>query len=133
MSRQGRRALYTITTDSDRKLVTIKITGLISTREVEQLYREEHAAIRRMGCWLGDHYALVDLTECKLQLQDVAAAFQQQMSSSAKAKRLALFTGSSLSRMQVRRITQRDNAQIFATQEEAENWLFNADDLSAAA
>jgi glucuronate isomerase len=125
--------MYSIVTDSAKKLVTIKIVGMLTIEQVRALYAEEHEAIRRMGCRLGDHLALVDLTECNLQLQDVAAAFQKEMNGSAKAKRLALYTGSSLSRMQLRRITTRDDAQIFATREEALAWLLDREELQRVA
>ena len=125
--------MYSIASDSGRKLVTIKIIGMLTPEQVKTLYAEEHEAIRRMGCRLGEHYALVDLTECNLQLQDVATAFQKEMNGSARAKRLALYTGSSLSRMQVRRITKREDAQIFATREEAIAWLFGGDEVRQVA
>jgi len=125
--------MYAISTDPKRRLVTIKIIGLVTAHEVADLYRDEYAAIAQMGCQLGEHYALVDLTECTLQLQDVVAAFQKQMHSPGKAKRLALFTGNSVARMQVRRITQRDHAQLFASRGEAEAWLFDDTAIADAA
>lgn len=124
--------MYTVTADPDRKLITIALHGMLTPEQVAALYRDEHLAIQRMGCRIGEHVALVDLTGCPLQIQDVANAFQRNMEGRGKARRLALFTGGSLARMQVRRITRRSDAAIFSTRGEAEAWLF-ADDEQAAA
>ena len=124
---------YSITTVPHRKLVVMKIVGMLTREQVEQLYREEHAAIAAMGCRLGEQICLVDLTDCKLQVQDVAAAFKEKQGDARiMARRLALYTGSSLARMQARRITDRANAELFETREQAEAWLF-ADEARAAA
>lgn len=123
--------MYTLTADPDRKLITIRIIGMIEPAQVAQLYRDEYAAIHAMGCRLGEHLALVDLTECSLQLQDVAAAFEKQIQSAGKARKLAMFTGASVSKMQARRVMKRDDAALFVTREEAERWLF--DDPSSLA
>lgn len=125
--------MYSIQSDARRRLVTIKIVGLLTSEEVAQLYHEEHRLILEMGCRVGEHLALVDLTECKIQLQDVAAAFQKQITSSGRAKRLAMFTGSSLARMQARRLMQRADADLFSTREEAEAWLFQDEGVGRAA
>ena len=124
--------MYTVTADPGRKLVTIALRGMLSNEEVAALYREEYDAIRAMGCRLGEHLALVDLTECKLQLQEVATAFQARMEGRGRARRLALVTGSSLAAMQARRITKRAGARVFPTRAEAESWLFAPEDRIAA-
>ncbi|PAX06700.1 hypothetical protein [Sphingomonas lenta] len=124
--------MYTITADPGRKLITIALQGMLTPEQVAALYRDEHLAIQRMGCRVGEHLALVDLTGCPLQIQDVASAFQRAMDGPGKARRLALFTGSSLARMQIRRIMRRSDAALFETRAEAEAWLF-ADDARAAA
>lgn len=125
--------MYILSTDADRALITIKIVGMMSAADVERLYRDEYLAIARMGCRVGEHVAMVDLTECSLQLQDVAAAFERQIGSARKARRLAIFTGNSVSRMQARRIMRRDGAALFATQVEAEAWLFDEGGAARAA
>ncbi|PCD03905.1 hypothetical protein COC42_06140 [Sphingomonas spermidinifaciens] len=125
--------MYSITTEPARKLVRLKLMGMLSREQVAALYHEEHLAIRAMHCRPGDHLCIVDLTECPLQLQDVANAFQLGIKSDAKAKRLAMFTGQALGRMQARRIArERDEVMIFERREEAEAWLF-ADEARSAA
>jgi hypothetical protein len=116
--------MFSIDTDPKRRLIRISVSGMLTTEEVTELYRQEYEAIRAMGCPMGSQLVLVDLRECPLQLQDVVGAFQREMHSPNKAKRLAMVTGGSLSRMQARRIMQRDDAQLFDTMAEAETWLF---------
>jgi hypothetical protein len=125
--------MYEITTQPERKLVRLKLTGTLTPKQVSQLYREEHRAIHDMGCRLGEHLCIVDLTSCPLQVQAVAEAFKSEIGSSAKARRLALYTGNALGRMQARRIArERDDVALFELQEEAEAWLFEDEARRAA-
>jgi hypothetical protein len=41
--------MYEITTEPHRKLVRLKITGMLTPEQVAQLYKEEHHAIEGMG------------------------------------------------------------------------------------
>lgn len=125
--------MFTIETDPRRRLVVMTISGMLTTDQVRELYRQEHEAIAAMGCPLGEQLVLVDLEQCPLQLQEIVQAFQSAMESSAKAKRLALVTGSSLARMQARRITQRADAALFERRDEAMRWLMDAAPRRAAA
>jgi transposase len=126
--------MFEITTEPHRKLVRLKLNAMLTRAQVLELYRQEHTAIVAMGCALGDHLCIVDLTACPLQLQEVAQAFQSEIGSSAKAKRLAMFTGNALARMQARRIArERDDVAIFEHREEAEAWLFGCSSARAAA
>lgn len=125
--------MFEIITEPARRLVRLKLNAMLTREQVAELYRQEHAAIIAMNCPLGEHYCIVDLTSCPLQLQEVAQAFQSEIGSSAKAKKLAMFTGNALARMQARRIAkERDDVAIFETQIEAEAWLFSANYQFAA-
>lgn len=117
--------MYKITTEPRRKLVRLKLAGMLTREQVARLYREEHLAILAMGCRPGDHLCIVDLTACPLQIQEVAQAFQSEIKSSGKARRLAMYVGEALGRMQARRIArERDDVAIFERRDEAEAWLF---------
>ena len=117
--------MFQITTQAASKLVRLKLDAMLTPAQVKELYRQEHRAIIAMGCRLGDHLCIVDLTACPLQVQEVAKAFQSEIASSAKARKLALFTGNALARVQARRIARaREDVAIFETREKAEAWLF---------
>jgi len=116
--------MFTIDTQSEHKLVRIKLSGMLTLEEVQELYRQEHDAIRRMGCVLGEQIVLVDITECPVQMQPIVSAFQATMDRPDRAWRLAMVTGSSLSRIQARRVAKREHVVMFDTPAQAEEWLF---------
>lgn len=125
--------MYEITTEPRRKLVRLKLSGMLTAEQVKQLYREEHRAIADMACQIGEHLCIVDLTSCPLQVQEVAEAFKSQIGSAAKARRLAIYTGNALGRIQARRIArERDDVALFELREEAEAWLFTNECRRAA-
>jgi hypothetical protein len=123
--------MFTITTEPRRKLVRIKVCGMLKVCDVADFLQQEHAAIRAMGCPVGHHFVLADLTDCPLQLQEIIAAFQKSMTSPQRAKRVAVAVGSSLSRMQARRLLQREEVAMFDTVAEAEKWLFREEKAAA--
>jgi hypothetical protein len=117
--------MFEITTDPRRHLVRIKLSGMMSVDDVAELYRQEHVAIRAMRCPVGQHVLLIDSTQNELQTQDVIAAFKGELSRPTRARRIAVVTGQSLSRMQARRLLTDQPGMIFATEAEAEAWLFS--------
>ena len=124
--------MYTITTEPSRKLVRITVSGLLSAADVEQLYREEHKAIHDMDCPVGEHVVLVDLRDCPIQFQEVVGAFKNNINGEGQARKLAMVTGGSAARMQVRRILQRGGGNQFETIAEAEEWLLAPKERQAA-
>jgi hypothetical protein len=118
-------ATYSVTIDPRRGLLHIELGGFFSLTDVEALEAEKRAALSRLGLPRNTHLTLVDVSRCKLQAQDVFRAFQSAIADTRyMARRLAFVTGSSLARMQIRRMTTRDDAKFFATIAEAEAWLF---------
>jgi len=103
----------------------LKLAGMLSEADVTELYRQEHAAIQAMNCRLGDHLLLIDSTENVLQTQAVIEAFKRQIARPSRAKRIAVVTGQSLSRMQARRLLLEQPGNVFETMAEAEAWLFD--------
>lgn len=125
--------MFEITTDPHRKLVRLTLKAMLTEEQVADLYRQEHHAIRAMGCALGEHLCIVDLTACPLQAKEVAEAFRQNIGSPYQARRLAMYTGKALARMQAKRVArERGDVAIFEHREEAEAWLFSSDSQKAA-
>lgn len=117
--------MFEISTEPRRKLVRLTLKAMLTPEQVKELYRQEHEAIEAMGCRLGEHLCIVDLTSCPLQVQEVTKAFESEIAAAGKARRLAMYTGEALARMQARRIARaRDDVAIFESREEAEFWLF---------
>lgn len=71
-----------------------------------------------------DAYAMViDVSECPIQLQEMIKAMGQHMSTMPKARALAVVTGSSLARMQIRRLFTQPYARIVKTVEQGRAWV----------
>jgi len=116
---------FEVTIDTARKLLRVTLTGFFDVQDVEALEAEKVLALRRLAVAPNQHLTLVDVSGCKLQPQDVFHAFQSAIGDPRyMAKRIAFVTGSSLARMQVRRMLLRDDAAFFDTIEAAEAWLF---------
>ncbi len=115
-----------VTFDAPRKLVRAVMDGLLTTSEVEDFSRDEQEGVRAMGLGSGEFLLLVEARGNVVQSQEVVAAFQNLMlHSPLKARRIATVRAGALSTMQTRRIgTVRESAQVFATVEDAEAWLF---------
>jgi hypothetical protein len=117
--------VFEITTEPAKRLVRLKLNGLLTEADVAELYRREHAAILAMNCRIGDHLLLIDSTENGLQTQAVIEAFKRQMAKPSRARRIAVVTGRSLSRMQARRLLADHPGRMFETIAEAEVWLLS--------
>ncbi|MDB5678478.1 hypothetical protein [Sphingomonas bacterium] len=124
------QATQTIRVDPHRKLVAITLTGFFDVAGATQLAIDAKAAIDSLAGPRNQHLTLIDFSDCKTQSQDVVAAFQRALGNPLyAARRLAFITGSSLSRIQARRVLNRDTARWFDNRREAEAWL--GDDRSA--
>lgn len=118
--------MITLSFERDRQLIIAEMSGFLSIDEVMEFSRDEQALVEKMGLKSGEFYLLIDTAETVIQSQEVVAAFQTLITDSRyKAKRIAVARKGSLTRMQTTRILMlRDNAAIFETRDEAENWLF---------
>jgi hypothetical protein len=119
--------MYSIVTEPALKLIRADLSGFFTIEEVVAFGKDVQTASAAMGCRSGEHLLYVNTSACALQSQDVVAAFQALITNSPiKARRIALVTGSSLSRMQTRRILVRDQAMTFESGSEARAWLLMA-------
>ncbi|WBO22353.1 hypothetical protein [Sphingomonas abietis] len=118
--------MFNFTIDPHRKLIRTTFSGFLTADEVMEWSRQEQAAVVAMGCGSGGFLLLVDSSGCAIQTQEVIGLFQQLVATSEyKARRIAIMRGSSLTRMQTRRIAgDKDYIGHFETITEAEEWLF---------
>jgi hypothetical protein len=101
---------------------------------VAQLGEARSRAHAELTCPPNRHVTLVDVSALKLQAQAVLPAFMTQIADPAlRSRRLAFVVGGSLARMQVRRVTVRDDLFTATTIAEAEAYLFAGDAVSRAA
>ena len=127
--------MFAIEIDPECKLITIRLSGLLTVEEVERLLHQEQSAVVALGYRSGEHLLLVDASGCVIQSQEVIAAFQAAVAATRlSAARVAVVCGPSLTLLQTQRILLvRENTRIDATEVEARAWLMRADSFSRAA
>lgn len=128
-------ANFSIQVDRARDLVSIRMGGLFTRRDIEAFLEARRRAHAELGCAPNRHVTLNDVSEMKIQSQEIVAAFRAMLSDPAyQSRRLAFVAAPTLARGQLLRALQdRDaDARCFSTVAEAEAWLF-AGERSAAA
>lgn len=115
--------MYQISFDPPRQLISVELGGLFSVAEVDHYIAELRSGFLRHHFRAG-YLMLIDTSACRIQPQDVLVSLGGHMASFPKARRLAVVTGDSLARMQVRRIMKQSYLRIVDTVPEAEQWLF---------
>jgi hypothetical protein len=118
--------MFTIATDARLKLIRTAFQGFLTMEEVVEWGRQEQEAVVALGCRSREFLLYVDTSLCAIQSQEVVALFQKLIATSKrKARRIAIMQGSSLTKMQTRRIVAGvDYIRHFSDRTEAETWLF---------
>lgn len=115
--------MYVIDLDKSQELISVRLSGMLMPDEVAEYVAE---LARQITANRLRHYAMViDVTECPIQHQDTIGAFGRHMATMPKARALAIVTGSSLARMQVRRLFTQPYARVAATVAEARAWVLD--------
>ena len=121
-------ASYNIAVDRFRKLLEVTLTGFFSPADAGRVIQEIRESISGLPGPANSHVTLVDVRQLKLQPQDVIAAVAGQIANPRyRSRRLAFVVGSSVARMQVRRLLIRDEVGVFEDPDEAKRWLASAD------
>jgi hypothetical protein len=113
---------------ADRSLGTLRVTmsGFFDHGSVEAFVRDVHLKLDQLGARPNEHLMLCDVRRMKIQTQDVVRLFSAIVGSPRlRSKRLAFVTGSSLSRLQAKRLTDRAGVLFFSDVAAAEEWLFD--------
>lgn len=121
--------MFSIDVEPSRKLIRVSMSGFMDTAEVAAFLEQEQQAVIQMGCGSEGFLLLVSANDAVIQSKEVVAALTTAVQSAPlKASKIAVVRGSSLTRMQTQRIISiRDNAAIFCTLKDAEEWLFSVD------
>jgi len=118
-------ANFSVQTDPERGLLIFELEGFFTVDAVASLAAERDAALAKLGTEPNRHVTLCDVSRCKIQPQEIVEAFRSMLiDPRVAAARLAIVTGSSLARMQVRRLVDRPNLAFFPSRRQAEVWLF---------
>ena len=117
--------MFTLETEPLKKMVVAKLSGFWSTAVAARFATEERAAVSRLPCRPGEHVLLCDMREMGVSSQDVVELLSQELNKTGAgdARRIAIVWQSPLSRMQVSRVTTRDDVRLFDNRNAAEAWL----------
>lgn len=109
-------------------LVRMEMGGFFSEDDIRAFRQVLDLKLRALRCPPNAHLSLVDVRAMKIQRQEIVAAFAGLVGHpEVRSKRLAFVTGSSLARMQTRRLTDRPGVAFFTDIAQAEAWLKSAD------
>lgn len=118
--------MYKFEQDRGAGILRIKISGFWDREMMDRFSADEQAQVRELGFPDGGHLILCDVSESPIQPQEIVSSFQQLVvNAHAKARRIALFTNSTLSRMQAKRILVREDVAVFDDEALAKDWLMS--------
>ncbi len=124
--------MFHIEIDDRIGLMDVRLSGLMSIEEVRRYIAELGSAFVRHQMRAG-YLMRVDVSLAMLQSQAVIAALQDQIAHFPKARRIAIVTGDSLVRIQVRRVMTQSYARMFTTAGEGLVWLLSPEASASAA
>lgn len=126
----GEEAMYRITVDRATEVVEVTLGGMMPPDEVAAYIADVRRTLVANGL---RHYAMViDVSDCPIQSQDIVRSMGEHMASMPRARALAIVTGSSLARMQVRRLFKQPYARITATLAEGRDWVLHGTEPAVA-
>ena len=115
---------YVITVDRVAAFVRIRLGGFFTVDDVRDFAAAQARAYAALATARGRHITLCDVSECKIQLQEVVEAFRGLLTDkSLMSERMAFVTGVSPAKMQIRRLIARDTCRFFEDVGSAERWL----------
>jgi hypothetical protein len=118
-------AEFSIAPDRMRGLLHVTMGGFFTPDDVAAFRNELEIKLQLLRCSPNAHVMLCDVRCMKIQPQEIVSTFAQIVGNPRyRSRRLAFVTGSSLSRLQARRLTDRDGVSFFQHIELAEQWLF---------
>ena len=113
-----------VVVDVAHSLVRYTLSGFFDVAGVAAFEAQRRRGLATLRCGPNRHVTLLDVSGCRIQTQEVVARFADMLRDRRWAARaLAIVVGSSIARMQLRRILDRDEIGWFATVAEAEAWL----------
>lgn len=126
-------ATFSIHVDPLRDLVRIRMSGFFTIADIEDFLVAREQAHEALRCGPNQHVTLNDVSEMKIQSQEIVAAFQAMLAAPAyRSRRLAFVTGSTLARGQLLRAAVGREVRCFDDVPSAEDWLLQPFDEDIA-
>lgn len=118
--------MYDIQVDRKYAVINVTLSGLMTSQEVDAYIADLKKGFVSNG--LRTYAMVIDVSACPIQSQDVIARMGEHMAAMPKAHALAVVTGSSLAKMQIRRLFKQSYARIVSTVAEGRSWVYNGEE-----
>ncbi len=115
--------MFSVETDLGRNRVLITLVGFATFQDVERFRLELVYALSTLPAHRGPHQILYDVSQAKIQSQEVVSALHDIAANSPKSAAFALVNASALAGRQLRRIFVHANFHIFEERHKAILWL----------
>ncbi len=113
--------MYRIEGNHSKGVLIATLSGMMTVAEVGSYIDDVKRAF--VAHRLRQYSMVIDVSACPIQHQDVIQAMGEHMASMPKATALAVVTGSSLAKMQVRRLFTQPYARIVDTVADGVAWV----------
>lgn len=121
--------MYAIKADMNSAIIEVRVDGFLTPDDIKAFHAEMMREVRAMRLQGKRQSILYDYTDAVIQSQEVVAALKDLADSDAFAsRRVALYSGGQLARMQATRIAAGDaRFRIFDSRDDAVAWLTTED------
>jgi len=121
---------HQVTLDRGRKLVELRMSGIVGPEAAAWIAEEFRAAIRGLGDDVGDHLSLYDFSDVPVvpvaTVEQLRATLTNPEVRKLWARKLAIVTSTALGRLQAQRVQEvRPDIGLFDTREAALEWLLS--------
>jgi hypothetical protein len=119
---------HDVTVDRARKLVEVRMSGVVGPESAAWIGEEFRSAVRSLGDDVGDHLSLYDFSDVPVvplaTLEQLRATLTNPAVRKLWARKLAIVTSTALGRLQAQRVREvRPDIGLFDTREQALEWL----------
>ena len=113
--------MYKIVVDRTHALIRLDMEGLLSPAEGNELVRDLIGRIA--AARLASYALIIDVSRCPVQGQDMVATMGEHLTKMKHARALAIVTGTTLVRLQVRRIFNQPFTRFASSYDDALAWV----------
>jgi len=114
---------FEVQAEPERNRIHITLEGFASLDDVKQFERDLQRAIDTLPNYHGPHQLLYDVSEAKVQSQDVVQALRQLALASPRTSAFALVNASTLAGRQLNRIFAGIDIHVSTDRNAAVSWL----------
>ncbi|QAY78132.1 hypothetical protein [Sphingosinicella sp. BN140058] len=113
--------MYRIHVDPAQSIIEVALGGLMTVDEVDAYIADLKQAF--VTNQLRDYAMIIDVSACPIQSQEMIKRMGEHMATMPKSRALAVVTGSSLARMQIRRLFTQSYARIVTSASDGRAWV----------